>query len=329
MTILGLDTSTKKAIFLSYMGLWSALRLLTYGSKQDPDFKGYNETSLLLFVCIAKLCMAVAMFLRSDGGWKELVEGVKGNGGLFARYFLPAASYVVYDNLTFVNLTYTDPVTYVILMQMRLAVTGLMWSMMFGKRLNRNQWIAIAILTAACFLQKGPDIYSMNTNMLSLSLIGFQIIAGVFSSVFNEILLKEKGSAGVNLQNIFMYTHSIMCNFFWLLICPSSTVCKGNLATAMTYENLSTIFHPKVLPIGVILATIGIVTSLFIKHLDSVRKTIASAIEIFVDAFLSWLIFSIPLTQNTIGAVVLASSGVIVFSRPVVEKEEEKKEGEV
>eukprot|EP01064_Diplonema_japonicum_P015823 TRINITY_DN2374_c1_g2_i1.p1 TRINITY_DN2374_c1_g2~~TRINITY_DN2374_c1_g2_i1.p1 ORF type:complete len:328 (+),score=71.57 TRINITY_DN2374_c1_g2_i1:55-1038(+) len=322
MAILGLDTPVKKSIFFVYMGLWSALRLLTYNSKQDPDFQGYNETSLLLFVCITKLAIAVSMYLKSDGNLNKLVEEAKENGPLFLKYFLPAASYVVYDNLTFVNLTYTDPVTYVILMQMRLVVTGLFWSFAFGKKLNRNQWIAIAILTSACCLQKGPDLYSMKMDVVSLGLIGMQIAFGVFSSIFNEILLKEKGSAGVNLQNIFMYVHSIGCNFVWLLLCPSKAVCKGNFWTAMDAENLKVIFHPKVLPIGIILASIGIVTSLFIKHLDSIRKTIASAIEIFVDAGLSWLIFSIPINMNTVGAIVLASSGVVMYSRPVPTKED-------
>eukprot|EP01060_Flectonema_neradi_P013679 TRINITY_DN20423_c0_g1_i1.p1 TRINITY_DN20423_c0_g1~~TRINITY_DN20423_c0_g1_i1.p1 ORF type:complete len:302 (+),score=34.48 TRINITY_DN20423_c0_g1_i1:82-987(+) len=264
--ILGLDTTTKKGIFLSYMLLWSALRLITYGSKQEgSSAPKYNETSLLIFVCFAKLIIAVVMFLRADGNVSEMLTQLKQNGKLFARYFLPALSYVVYDNLTFINLSLTDPVTYVILMQMRIVVTGLVWSVFFSKPLNKNQWYAIGLLTAACLMQKGVGILNSSNKadtsntILSIALIGAQIACGVFASVFNELLLKEKGSAGVNLQNTFMYTHSIICNVTWLLLCPSKTWCKGDLFEAMQPEQLTNMFHPWILPIGIILASIGIV----------------------------------------------------------------------
>ncbi|KAJ9442789.1 CMP-sialic acid transporter 2 [Diplonema papillatum] len=325
MAILGLETATQKAIFLLYMGLWSGLRLTTYGSQRvGSGAPVYNETSLLVFVCIAKLIIAASMFLREDGGLSDLYQQITSNRALFGRYFLPAMSYVVYDNLTFINLSLTDPVTYVICMQMRLAATGLIWSAAFGKSLNSNQWIAIALLTAACVLQKAGDFTKAHPGYLSLALIGFQILCGVFSSVFNEFLLKEKGSAGVNLQNIFMYVHMLLCNIAWLAICPPGQFCKSSLEEAMTAERLSELFHPWILPIGLMFASVGIVTSLFIKYLDSVRKTIASAIEIFVDALLSSVIFGVPLGVNTFAAVGAAAGGVYLYSKPTEEVDKEQ-----
>ncbi|KAJ9471203.1 CMP-sialic acid transporter 2 [Diplonema papillatum] len=325
MALLGLDTAGKKTIFLSYMGLWSALRLLIYGSKRNgPD---YNQTTLLVFVSLLKLMMAVGMFLKQDGGVEEMLRQCRGNGRLFARYFLPAASYVVYDNLTFVNLTLSDPVTYVILMQMRLAATGLFWTLTVGRELNRNQWIAIVLLTFACMLQKGGSsmlgflqgsanaLSLSSSTMMSLYLIALQIMCGVFSSVFNEVLLKEKGSSSINVQNIFMYTHSLVLNVVWLAVAPDS-MRKETLWHALEWEQVRVMLHPWLLPIVLILAAIGVVTSIFIKHLDSVRKTIASAIEIFVDAILSFLLFGIRIGPETVLATTLAAVGVLLFSRP-------------
>ena len=318
MAILGLDTAVKKGIFCLYMGLWSGMRMITFGSKQaSSGAPNYNQTSLLVFVCFAKLFIAMGMFVHRDGSALQMVQQFRSNLPLFCRYFLPALSYVVYDNLTFINLTHTDPVTYVILMQMRIAVTGVVWTLFFGKPLNQNQWIAIALLTLACLLQKGVDIATANVNLQSLALILFQIGCGVFASVFNELLLKERGSCGTNLQNTFMYTNSIFINLFWLWLCPSREWCKHDLYTAMDPAKLSELLHPWVLPIGIILACIGIVTSLFIKHLDSVRKTIASALEIFVDAILAFLLFDIPIGANTIGACALCAAGVYYFSKPM------------
>eukprot|EP01065_Artemidia_motanka_P050262 TRINITY_DN8557_c0_g1_i1.p1 TRINITY_DN8557_c0_g1~~TRINITY_DN8557_c0_g1_i1.p1 ORF type:complete len:375 (+),score=133.76 TRINITY_DN8557_c0_g1_i1:78-1127(+) len=324
MALLGLDSPGKKFIFLFYMVLWSALRLIIYGSKKAGS--SYNQTSLLVFVSVAKLLIAFVMYLREDGGVGKLVEQVKATPKLFMRYFLPALSYVVYDNLTFANLTYSDPVTYVILMQMRIGATGVMWQTFFSRPLNKNQWMAIAVLTLACMLQKGGAVLSKGSSdaetarghlILSLGLIGMQIACGVFSSVFNELLLKEKGAVGTNLQNMYMYTHSIFCNVVWLLLCPSKTYCSGDLWEALSRDELLKLMRPWVLPIGCIMAVIGIVTSLFIKYLDSVRKTIASAIEIFVDAVLSYLLFGVPLTFTTVVACGLASGGIMLYSKPV------------
>eukprot|EP01062_Namystynia_karyoxenos_P075820 TRINITY_DN7350_c0_g1_i4.p1 TRINITY_DN7350_c0_g1~~TRINITY_DN7350_c0_g1_i4.p1 ORF type:complete len:435 (+),score=142.50 TRINITY_DN7350_c0_g1_i4:103-1305(+) len=325
MAILGLDTATKKTIFIFYMALWCALRLLIYGSKrQGSSAPEYNQTSLLVFVCVTKLMMALGMYMQDDGSFAKLADQVRGSKKLFFRYFLPALSYVVYDNLTFANLTYSDPVTYVILMQMRLACTGLMWQAFFSRPLNRNQWMAILVLTLACLVQKGLAIKTARGSVeerasliISLALIAFQIACGVFSSVFNEVLLKEKGTVGTNLQNMYMYTWSIVCNLVWLALCPSKTWCAGDLREAMSLQELGKLLSPLVLAIGCILAFIGIVTSLFIKYLDSVRKTIASAMEIFVDAVLAWLIFGVPLGLNTVMACILASGGVLLYSRPV------------
>eukprot|EP01060_Flectonema_neradi_P006148 TRINITY_DN14109_c0_g1_i1.p1 TRINITY_DN14109_c0_g1~~TRINITY_DN14109_c0_g1_i1.p1 ORF type:complete len:389 (+),score=58.34 TRINITY_DN14109_c0_g1_i1:76-1167(+) len=331
MAILGLDTPYKKFLFLGYMSLWSALRLLIYGSKKFGP--AYDPTTLLVFVCFAKLGIAVGMFLRQDGGWGDLWTAVTTNNGLFLRYFLPAASYVVYDNLTFINLTYADPVTYVILMQMRLAATGLMWSISFGKHLNINQWGAVLLLTIACLLQKLHSITdggesSNQTTILSVGLISAQIAFGVFSSVFNEVLLKEKGTATVNVQNVFMYTHSIVCNIFWLAVCPSGW-CKRSLSEATSSVEVAKMADPWVIPIIVILASIGIVTSLFIKNLDSVRKTIASAIEIFIDTFLSFVLFGIPVGANTVLATLFAAGGILLYSKPVKKPDEDHIEGSV
>ena len=325
MAILGLDTPHKKFLFIGYMSLWSALRLLIYGSKKFGP--AYDPTTLLVFVCFAKLAIATVMYLRQDGGWSELWDAMRSNKGLFWKYFLPAASYVVYDNLTFINLSYADPVTYVILMQMRIAATGLMWSMTFGKHLNMNQWGAVCLLTVACLLQKfdsiiGQEGDSKQATILSVCLIGAQIAFGVFSSVFNEVLLKERGTATVNVQNIFMYLHSIVCNLVWLAVCPAG-MCKKSLAEATQNDEIVKMADPWVVPIIVILASIGIVTSLFIKNLDSVRKTIASAIEIFIDTFLSFILFGIPVGVNTVLATVFAAGGILLYSKPVRKSDDE------
>eukprot|EP01064_Diplonema_japonicum_P023134 TRINITY_DN33587_c0_g1_i1.p1 TRINITY_DN33587_c0_g1~~TRINITY_DN33587_c0_g1_i1.p1 ORF type:complete len:353 (+),score=76.64 TRINITY_DN33587_c0_g1_i1:47-1105(+) len=318
MALLGLDTPVKKGIFVLYMALWSTLRLTVYGSQRNHI--SYDQTALLIVVCLVKLAMAVGMYLRSDGSFKELVEQAKSEKVLFLKYFLPAASYVVYDNLTFLILHVIDPVTYVVLMQMRLPATGVFWCFTVGKGLNWYQWSAIAMLTAACMIQKsGASSEELPKDGMSLSvystlLIAMQISCGVFSSVVNEYLLKEKGTAGVNLQNIFMYIHSFIVNVLWVFVL--FPLYKGGSPSLSSFESL---FSGSIViftvPIILILSSIGIVTSIFIKHLDSVKKTIASAMEIFVDTFFAFFLFGVGLGFKTALATSLAAASVVLYSK--------------
>lgn len=83
------------------------------------------------------------MYLKSDGTAQDLCKKLQENRGLFLRYTLPAIAYVLYDNLTFVNLTFFDPVTYSILAEEDLC---LFEQVFLGKVLTRgiaarNLWV--------------------------------------------------------------------------------------------------------------------------------------------------------------------------------------------
>lgn len=131
-----------------------------------------------------------------------------------------------------------------------------------------------------------------------------QIICSCLAGVYNEYLLKRQG-ADINIfvQNVFMYLDSIVCNLLLLIL-------NGNITNAFLYENIVKVFHYKVLVVMLNNAFIGIVTSFFLKTLNSILKTFASALELVLTAVLSYLFFSIPIYLNTIlsiGVVLLAT----------------------
>lgn len=131
-----------------------------------------------------------------------------------------------------------------------------------------------------------------------------QIICSCLAGVYNEYLLKRQG-ADINIfvQNVFMYLDSIVCNLFLLIL-------NGNILNAFLYENIAKVFHYKVLVVMLNNAFIGIVTSFFLKTLNSILKTFASALELVLTAVLSYAFFSIPIYLNTvlsIGVVMLAT----------------------
>ena len=62
-------------------------------------------------------------------------------------------------------------------------------------------------------------------------------------------------------------------------------------------------------------ASIGILTSLFIKTFNSILKAIASAIQLILTAVLSLLIFRIQISWNTIVAIFVVTAAILIYAQ--------------
>jgi UDP-sugar transporter A1/2/3 len=321
--VLGLDTTLKKGIFGVYVVLWVSSHVLVYASKLAgaPE---YNATSVVLLTELIKLAMATTSYTCYDGTAAQMWEATSTNIPLFCKYTVPAMLYCVYNNLVYTNLSVFDPGTYNVLAQSRLILTGLLWQWLFSKRLNQNQWLAMVLITLGCMVKEASKLSSTLTLVASLHawmLLLAQLSASVFAGVYTELLLKgvagivpvgssKTGGVTTNLQNAFLYTHSIGWNALFL-------VAQGRLGEALSLRNLSVVSSPTVLAIMAIMSSVGIVTGFFLKHLDSVLKAIASATEIVFTMLASSLLFATPLDARSIASAFLVGAGVALYARPV------------
>ena len=125
------------------------------------------------------------------------------------------------------------------------------------------------------------------------------------------------------LQNVFMYMDSIICNVIVLGY-------SGKLMQAFTPEAIETILQPKVIMIIINNAAIGIVTAMFLRSLNSILKTFASALELMFTAVLSWMLFGIPVNILTAVAIAIVSYATLLYAQNPVDnsKPVENREGE-
>lgn len=139
--------------------------------------------------------------------------------------------------------------------------------------------------------------------------IFIQILCSCLAGVYNEYLLKNNG-ANVNIyvQNVFMYVDSIICNALLLII-------QGNIHETFAYENVQKLLQFKVLIVMLNSAAIGIVTSFFLKNLNSILKNFASALEIIFTAILCYLLFNIPIHLNTTLSIIIVLFSVYLYSQ--------------
>eukprot|EP00937_MAST-01D_sp_MAST-1D-sp2_P002910 g2910.t1 len=310
MSLLGVNTWFKKALFLGYMFLWVSQGMLVYGSKGMR----YNPTTVVLLTSMAKLGIALAMYRRDDGSFAHLRAQTTAHRRLWGLYFLPALLYTLYDNLTFVNLRIFDPPTYFILSQLRLVVTGVVYQQLFARRLTRGQWLSLLVLTLGCVVKEAPALSRHFTGAglarvprAGWALVGVQILAATFAGVYIETLLKGR-RASLNLQNVFMYSNSALCSLLALRVQGGAS-----LAKALAWRELRGALHPLVLLIILNSASMGIVTSLFLKHLSSVLKAIASALEVVLTAVVSHLVFGTDLGAHTVCSIGLVALGIYLY----------------
>lgn len=279
---------------------------------------------------------------------RSLVHDVGKDRHVLALYMVPAFLYCLYNNLAFVNLATFDPTTYYLLLQLRVVVTGILFQIIFKKYLSQRQWLSLILLTLGCMLKQvdlnslygdanddseaaalqggGAAAGAVNTSQKTTgkNMTGFdfsisavfilaQTICSCLAGVYNEYLLKDKGAeVNIFVQNVFMYLDSIVCNAGILLL-------RGELLDAFSVHNLGSIMRFSVIIIIVNNAAIGIVTSFFLKYMNSILKTFASALELLFTAVLCYFLFAIPIYMNTALAIAVVSYAIYLYTQsPVV-----------
>lgn len=329
---LGLETREQRAVFFTYIGLWVGYGLLNeLAKRRDVHF---NSTSAVVVQSFLKLGIATHLYLANDLTpeivklglgrrvahlWSQMIE----HKSLLIKYFIPSGLYVVYDVLSYVNLRRFDAPTYFLLLQFRMVITGVLHQFMFQKKLNRNQWISLVVTTLGCAVKTmgaTSDAHSAHgagsgPTLFAYGMLFVQMLSSTFAGVYNEVLLKKQVKIPLNLQNIFMYLDSIICTFAMLLL----GLTGQSFAEVIEPENIAVLFSFYVLPMVLIMSFIGVVTSMFLKTLDSIRKAIASALELVVLPVFCAVLFGVPLTGYMVLSVICVASGVYIYSLPVSE----------
>ena len=86
----------------------------------------YNTVTVVLITEALKLLLSSSIYIR-DKSASSLGEGILKNKNMLGFYFVPAALYCLYNNLSFVSLSFFNPTSYFMFMQIRLLLTGLIY----------------------------------------------------------------------------------------------------------------------------------------------------------------------------------------------------------
>ncbi|CAG2112458.1 unnamed protein product [Medioppia subpectinata] len=163
--------------------------------------------------------------------------------------------------------------------------------------------------------------YDPTTYYLLLQLrVVVTVFCSCFAGVYNEYLLKDVGSkVHLMVQNVFMYIDSIACNLA-LLVLSGEVSRLSELSQSITI-----ISDPKIIAVMVNNALCGIITSFFLKNLNSILKTFAAALELVFTAILCFIIFDIKIDMFTVISIAIVSYATFLYSQnPVINATNDK-----
>ncbi|XP_014252561.1 UDP-galactose transporter senju [Cimex lectularius] len=319
---------TKQAawIFAIYITLFVNQGWLVTASQESNNHYNYDIALAVLLTEFLKLICSFGLYSYQYSLFNLVME-FKGNMKVFALYFVPASLYAVYNNLTYMNLSTFDPTTYFVALQMRVVLTGIVFQLIFNKKLSFKQWLSLVVLTVGCMVKQidfgdmpdktdlkiGEKELSISYSLGSLLLIA-QILCSCLAGVYNEYLLKMHAEeVNVYIQNAYHYINSIICLvviFTW----------QGKFTHLFFSQTYKQFLDFKVAFVIINNVAIGIVTSFFLKYLNSILKTFAGALELVFTAVIARILFGIPIYLNTLASIGLIVVATIVYSQNPVTK---------
>lgn len=326
--MLGVDSCQE--MFSSRWSLWLFLLYITLfvnqgwlvTRSQKTDNKYNYDTEIAVFLTEGIKLLVCTVGYSFQNSFLSIVSETSKNIRVAVLYFVPAGLYCIYNNLSYVNLSTFDPTTYFLALQLRVVATGVVFQVIFNKKLSGKQWFSLVLLTAGCMLKvinfgdapieiahqsQGKQL-SLSASFSSILLL-LQVACSCLAGVYNEYLLKSHSeNLGLYLQNIFQYLDSMICIIVILTF-------GGNIDKLFNHETYVPFNNIKVLLVIFNNAAIGIVTSFFLRYLNSILKTFASGLELIFTAILSRLLFSIPIYLNTVLSIIVVTVATVIYSQ--------------
>jgi len=320
---MGDEAFRKRAIvFATFVFLGSLIKLTQHGARDMH----YSFLCPIVVISEAKLACSLVLYALYDGEIAQIPERLRKSRGVVIRYSAVAALFCTYDVLSFVNLANMDPQTYLVFLQLRTVLTGVVWELAFKKALSWMQRLGLAFICFGCIAKQTKGGFkleaSANVSLFEYVLLAVQIGANCLAGVANELLLKQKGSVPLNLQNAVQYSWTIVWCLLVGVLCPV----EGLHLNPFDFGEWGKMLEPRMIPNIVILTILGLITAVMLKILNSVWKAVATAVELFLTSYASALIFGYPVHFSDVVALCIACSGVWLYTQTGVSKPAEKVE---
>lgn len=254
-------------------------------------------------VAIDAIKLLVTLGLVSwSGSWQCFSKVTSADA---AKLCVPVLMYFGLNTLFYIVISTVVLATYAITFELQIIVVAVLGWVVFGRMLSPLQAIACVGVCA------GAALHHMGEHKEGASIRGFLFPAGMAvwaatSTIVCEYVFKAGIHLDINAQNTCMYAFSIVlgvlvsCVMKWYLGLPWMELFVG-------------LHHPSVIALLALRALFGIACSRILKYMDSLSKTIGSALCAPLALGLAPLAVQEHVTTMTLGAIIITYIASLVY----------------
>ena len=187
--------------------------IVTTASKTNGDFE-YNTGTVIFLAELIKLIFSVGSLKRELSVNPKGTIQITRDPKTVSLFLVPSFIYLLLNNLYYSMFKYVDPATYLILNNLKIATTGVLFRLFLKRRLSRLKWNSLALLLIGTMTSQ---VDAQGNNVLSAPLVGYfygiltAFLSG-FAAVYTEYIMK-KNDDSFHWQNLQLYAFGVLMNF--------------------------------------------------------------------------------------------------------------------
>jgi len=251
-------------------------------SEEEEEATGsykYEPSSVVFSAEMVKLILSFLMACRSGVVGKDFIQKHFIEDKDLWNFSVPAVIYFCTNNLEFYCLLFLNTPTFMIFQQMKILTTGVIFRIVFKKKLTNLQWVALFLLTLGTMTSQlsSENQFSVNTWGLFWEMVMCTLSA--LAGVANEFLLKKVGSTdSIHIQNMKLYIFGVTANFL--------EVVRSGTPVGSMFRGMDGVVWMIVL----VTAFNGLAISAVMKYANVIVKTISTSLSLLLSAVISlWL----------------------------------------
>jgi len=292
---------------------------------------GYSTVSATILIYMLKCCISASMYAGNRGDWTEALN--KSNApissvgriqipGLLAPA-LPGALLGSYDAMSFMALAKVDPITYNVVLRLRVVFIGLLWQFIFRRRVSMQQWTALILYSIASIARELGQLEDLGrTAIWPFVLLLLQTSIGCVATVVSEKVLKDLGMP-TDIVNCWLYLWGLTTLLAFQVFAHGGIFSLWK--ELLCGEAWLKLAHDGYMIASILMMSVfGVVTAYFLREFSSITKEMCGAVVIVLTALIEWMFrFSDASLQGVLAVVASAIATLLFATHPLQAKASE------
>ncbi|KAG9391055.1 Nucleotide-sugar transporter [Carpediemonas membranifera] len=223
-----------------------------------------------------------------------------------ALFGIPSLLYVCVNLTYFVLLSFSDPGSAQMLINLKVITTAIVSEFVFARLLSRPQWLALVLTFSGLALSSWPLTGASFDGSIAIS-FGIALVFASFSAAAGiscEWIFKRTDYP-IHMQNAVLYIYGFGISLLTAVVTEPAVLLNPFAG-----------FNMYAWAVVVVNACSGLLISAIMKYADTIVKNFCSAASMCVTIFLSYAIFGTPIAGQKMFAVMNIFLGLLLYGLP-------------